>query len=97
MSRLSEQTAEKIFDKLAVMLSGGKFYWIELLDAICKEDRYISEYIGFRDGQRDWSVRSNKKVRAIRKRLMEQLPAYKDRILLFSTTPLRLAWMPFGD
>ena len=67
MSRLSEQTAEKIFDKLAVMLSGGKFYWIELLDAICKEDRYISDYVGFdEDGQRDWSTHSNKGVRKIR-------------------------------
>jgi hypothetical protein len=63
------------------------------LDGVCKEDLYISEYIGRdKDGRTDWSTKSNKKIRNVRKQLMKLLPSYKDKILIFSISPLGLAW-----
>ena len=96
-SSLPDQAAEKIFDKLAVSIS-GEYYWIDLLDAVCKEDEYISNYIGFdKDGQRNWSINSNKSVRKIRDSLIKLLPAYKDKVELFVKDKVRfssihLAW-----
>jgi MoxR-like ATPase len=85
-----KDAAEKIINK--VMCTAFKADWIEWLDAVCRDDQQISEYVGFdKEGKRVWSTSGNKGVRNIRKELVRLLPAYKDKILLFRSASICLA------
>jgi len=64
---------------------------IELLKSACQRNEWVSQYIGFdKEGKRDWSVGTNRKVREVRDRLIKG--ANNDKILIISISPLVLAW-----
>jgi hypothetical protein len=70
-----------------------KYEFIELLKTACERDEWVSGYIGFnKEGKRDWSVETNKKVRYIRDRFTKGPNPFRDQILTLSISPLVLAW-----
>ena len=83
------------YQEIVKKLTGQKFKseFIELLQAVCIDNRYVSEYIGFsKEGKRDWDIRSNRKVRQIRDKFTKPKGPRDDRILILSIKPLTLAW-----
>lgn len=74
-------------------LTGQKlaFEFIELLKAVCKDNGDIDGYVEKIDeGERDWNVRTNFKIRQIREKFTKGLR--DERILILSLHPLTLAW-----
>jgi MoxR-like ATPase len=68
-----------------------KHEFTELLKAACDNNELVSQYVGFdNEGKRDWSVATNRRVRAIRDRYSKG--ANDDEIIIFSDTPLVIAW-----
>jgi DNA replicative helicase MCM subunit Mcm2 (Cdc46/Mcm family) len=81
------------YQEIIKKLTGQKFAveFEQLLQAVCKDNVCVSEYIGFnKEGKRDWNVRTNRKVRQIRDKFTKG--PRDDRILILGISPLTIAW-----
>jgi hypothetical protein len=84
---------DRAVEEIINILKDSKFAheFIELLKTACQKNEWVSQYIGVdKEGRRDWSVGTNRKVREVRDRLFKG--ANNDKILILDISPLTLAW-----